>query len=99
MYPAMEDFRVDITLGEGAGARTVTMRLKPFTVIGATTRSGLLSAPLRDRFQIREHLFFYNVTEPTEIVLRNGAKLNVPLDDRAATKIAGCSRGTPRVAN
>ena len=60
MYPAMEDFRVDITLGEGAGARTVNMKLRPFTVIGATTRSGLLSAPLRDRFQIREHLEFYS---------------------------------------
>ena len=77
MYPAMEDFRVDITLGEGAGARTVNMKLRPFTVIGATTRSGLLSAPLRDRFQIREHLEFYSVEELTEIVRRNAAKLRV----------------------
>src|SRR5262245_33085200 len=99
LYRAMEDFRVDITLGEGAGARTVTMRLRPFTVIGATTRSGLLSAPLRDRFQIREHLEFYSIAELTEIVRRNAAKLNTPLDDHAAAKIAGCSRGTPRVAN
>src|SRR2546426_487678 len=61
MYPAMEDFRVDITLGEGAGARTVNMKLRPFTLIGATTRSGMLSGPLRDRFQIREHLEFYSI--------------------------------------
>ncbi len=99
MYPAMEDFRVDITLGEGAGARTVNMKLRPFTVIGATTRSGLLSAPLRDRFQIREHLEFYSTQELTEIVRRNAAKLKVEIDDPAAEKIAHCSRGTPRVAN
>src|SRR3954451_2571370 len=99
MYPAMEDFRVDITLGEGAGARTVNMKLRPFTVIGATTRSGLLSAPLRDRFQIREHLEFYNHDELTEIVRRNASKLRVQIEDDAAVKIASCSRGTPRVAN
>ena len=86
MYPAMEDFRVDITLGEGAGARTVNMKLRPFTLIGATTRSGLLSAPLRDRFQIREHLEFYSVEELTEIVRRNAAKLRVEIDDAAAAK-------------
>src|SRR3954452_7266741 len=99
LYPAMEDFRVDITLGEGAGARTVNMKLRPFTVIGATTRSGLLSAPLRDRFQIREHLEFYSVEELTEIVRRNAAKLRADIEDAAAVKIASCSRGTPRVAN
>lgn len=99
MYPAMEDFRVDIVLGEGAGARTVNMKLRPFTVIGATTRSGLLSAPLRDRFQIREHLEFYSVAELTEIVRRNAMKLRMQLDGAAAAKIAHCSRGTPRVAN
>ncbi len=99
MYPAMEDFRVDITLGEGAGARTVNMKLRPFTLIGATTRSGLLSAPLRDRFQIREHLEFYSIEELTEIVRRNAAKLRVTIDDAAAQKIAHCSRGTPRIAN
>src|SRR3954469_21359375 len=99
LYPAMEDFRVDITLGEGAGARTVNMKLRPFTVIGATTRSGLLSAPLRDRFQIREHLEFYSQEELTEIVRRNAAKLRVQIDDEAAGKIAHCSRGTPRIAN
>lgn len=99
MYPAMEDFRVDITLGEGAGARTVNVKLRPFTVIGATTRSGLLSAPLRDRFQIREHLEFYSIAELTEIVRRNAGKLRMELADPAAEKIATCSRGTPRVAN
>jgi Holliday junction DNA helicase RuvB len=99
MYPAMEDFRVDITLGEGAGARTVTMRLRPFTVIGATTRSGLLSAPLRDRFQIREHLDFYSVDELTEIVGRNARKLQTEIEPVAAREIATRSRGTPRLAN
>jgi holliday junction DNA helicase RuvB len=99
MYPAMEDFRVDITLGEGTGARTVSMRLRPFTVIGATTRSGLLSAPLRDRFQIREHLDFYSIPELTEIVCRNAGKLSLQLESEAAAKIAQCSRGTPRIAN
>ena len=99
MYPAMEDFRVDITLGEGISARTVNMKLRPFTLIGATTRSGMLSAPLRDRFQIREHLEFYSHEELTEIVRRNALKLRIPIEDDAAMKIAFCSRGTPRVAN
>ncbi len=99
MYPAMEDFRVDITLGEGVSARTVNMSLRPFTLIGATTRSGLLSAPLRDRFQVREHLEFYSDEELTEIVRRNARKLRIETDDIAAHKIASCSRGTPRVAN
>ncbi|MBN1855127.1 MAG: Holliday junction branch migration DNA helicase RuvB [Pirellulales bacterium] len=99
MYPAMEDFRVDITLGEGVHARTVNMALRPFTIIGATTRSGLLSAPLRDRFHLREHLEFYSIDELKEIVCRNAGKLNVPIDGEAAEKIAACSRGTPRVAN
>jgi len=99
MYPAMEDFRVDITLGEGVSARTVNMSLRPFTLIGATTRSGLLSAPLRDRFQVREHLDFYSHAELTEIIQRNARKLRVELADDAAMKIAVCSRGTPRIAN
>ena len=71
LYPAMEDFRIDLTLGEGVNARTINMPLKPFTLIGATTRTGLLSAPLRDRFQMREHLDFYTVEELSEIVRRN----------------------------
>ncbi len=99
MYPAMEDFRIDITLGEGVSARTVNMSLRPFTIIGATTRTGLLSAPLRDRFQVREHLEFYDLGELTEIVTRNAAKLRVAIAEDAAIKIADCSRGTPRVAN
>jgi Holliday junction DNA helicase RuvB len=99
MYPAMEDFRVDIVLGEGVSARTLKMTLKPFTIIGATTRSGLLSAPLRDRFQVREHLDFYSHAELEEIIRRNARKLRIEIDDAAAHKIAICSRGTPRIAN
>jgi Holliday junction DNA helicase RuvB len=99
MYPAMEDFRVDITLGEGMNARTVNMALRPFTIIGATTRSGMLSAPLRDRFQVREHLEFYSFEELCEIVQRNSRKLKMNIEGDAAVKIASCSRGTPRVAN
>jgi Holliday junction DNA helicase RuvB len=99
LYPAMEDFRVDIILGEGVNARTLNMRLKPFTLIGATTRTGLLSAPLRDRFQMREHLDFYSLPELAEIVTRNAKKLRVEIVDTAAQEIAGRSRGTPRLAN
>jgi Holliday junction DNA helicase RuvB len=99
MYPAMEDFRIDITLGEGVSARTVNMSLRPFTIIGATTRSGLLSAPLRDRFQVREHLDFYSIEELREIIRRNARKLRMELEDDAALKVAVCSRGTPRIAN
>ena len=99
LYPAMEDFRVDLTLGEGVNARTINMSLRPFTLIGATTRTGLLSAPLRDRFQMREHLEFYSVEELAEIIRRNAKKLQVEIDARAAVEIAGRSRGTPRLAN
>lgn len=99
LYTAMEDFRVDIVFGEGVNARTINMRLKPFTLIGATTRAGMLSAPLRDRFQIREHLGFYEVDELQRIVTRNAAKLSVPIDTEAAAEIARRSRGTPRIAN
>ncbi|TWT86557.1 Holliday junction ATP-dependent DNA helicase RuvB [Pseudobythopirellula maris] len=99
MYPAMEDYRIDITLGEGMSARTVNMNLRPFTLIGATTRTGLLSAPLRDRFAIREHLDFYSLPELTQIVERNAEKLNVAIDQESAEKIAHCSRGTPRIVN
>ena len=99
LYPAMEDFRIDLTLGEGVNARTLNIQLKPFTLIGATTRTGLLSAPLRDRFQMREHLEFYSVDELAEIVRRNAGKLRVGIDDEAAGEIANRSRGTPRLAN
>lgn len=99
LYPAMEDFRIDLTLGEGVNARTLNIQLKPFTLIGATTRTGLISAPLRDRFQMREHLDFYTVQELSEIVRRNAAKLDVEISDEAAFEIASRSRGTPRLAN
>lgn len=99
LYTAMEDYRIDIVLGDGVNARTVNLRLKPFTLIGATTRAGLLSAPLRDRFPIRETLGFYGVTELTEILRRNASKLAVTLDDDAAVELARRSRGTPRIAN
>jgi len=99
LYPAMEDFRIDIALGEGVNARTINMPLRPFTLIGATTRTGLLSAPLRDRFQMREHLDFYTHEELAEIVRRNAIKLQSPTEDAAAMEIARRSRGTPRLAN
>lgn len=99
LYPAMEDFRIDLTLGEGVNARVINMTLRPFTLIGATTRSGLLSAPLRDRFLMREHLDFYTVEQLAEIVRRNAKKLRVEIVDDAATEIASRSRGTPRLAN
>ena len=99
LYPAMEDFRIDLTLGEGINARTLNMPLRPFTLIGATTRTGLLSAPLRDRFQMREHLDFYTVEELAEIVRRSAGKLRVSITDDAANEIASRSRGTPRLAN
>ena len=99
LYPAMEDFRIDLVRGEGVGAQTINMPLRPFTLIGATTRTGLISAPLRDRFQIREHLDFYSVDELSTIVRRSAGKLNVKVDDNAAYEIAYRSRGTPRLAN
>ena len=99
LYPAMEDFRIDLTLGEGVNARTINMQLKPFTLIGATTRTGLLSAPLRDRFQMREHLDFYSVDELAEIVRRNAGKLQVEIEPEACREIASRSRSTPRLAN
>ena len=99
LYPAMEDFRIDITLGDGINARTINMSLRPFTMIGATTRSGLLSAPLRDRFQMREHLEFYSDEDLAEILRRNAGKLNITIDDDASNEIARRSRSTPRIAN
>jgi Holliday junction DNA helicase RuvB len=99
LYTAMEDFRLDIILGEGINARTINMRIKPFTLIGATTRAGMLSAPLRDRFSTREHLGFYSLPELTEIVRRSATKLQVTLHEDAAIEIARRSRDTPRIAN
>lgn len=99
LYPAMEDFRIDLVIGEGSGARTINMQLRPFTIIGATTRAGLLSAPLRDRFQMREHLDFYSDSDLAKIIERNAAKLKISIDPEAANEIARRSRGTPRIAN
>ncbi len=99
LYTAMEDFRIDIVLGEGVSARTLNLQLKRFTLIGATTRAGMLSGPLRDRFQIREHLGFYSLPELTEIIHRNSRKLSVDVAEDAALEIARRSRGTPRIAN
>jgi Holliday junction DNA helicase RuvB len=99
LYPAIEDFRVDITLGDGVAARTINMPLRPFTLIGATTRAGLISAPLRDRFVIREHLDYYAPAELAEIVRRSAVKLSMPMDDATADEISRRSRGTPRLAN
>jgi len=99
LYTAMEDYRIDMILGEGLNARTHSFQLKPFTLIGATTRAGMLSGPLRDRFHIREHLGYYTDKELTQIVLRNAKILDVVIDSQAAIEIASRSRGTPRVAN
>jgi holliday junction DNA helicase RuvB len=99
IYPAMEDFRIDIVLGEGLNARTISMNLKRFTLIGATTRSGMLSGPMRDRFKMHEHLEFYSVDELAQIVRVNARKLNTPIADAAATELARRSRGTPRIVN
>src|SRR5271166_4831496 len=99
IYPAMEDFRIDIVLGEGINARTISMSLKHFTLVGATTRSGMLSSPLRDRFKMHEHLEFYSVEELAEIVRINSRKLNTEISEDAALELARRSRGTPRIAN
>src|SRR5438876_9270041 len=99
IYPAMEDFRVDIVLGEGMNARTISLNLKRFTLIGATTRSGMLSSPMRDRFKMQEHLEYYSVEELAEIVRVNARKLQTEITDDAAVELARRSRGTPRIAN
>jgi Holliday junction DNA helicase RuvB len=99
IYPAMEDFRVDIILGEGINARTISMKLKRFTLIGATTRSGLLSGPMRDRFKMHEHLEFYSNDELAQIVTINARKLQTKISPDAALELASRSRGTPRIAN
>ncbi|MCI7305003.1 MAG: Holliday junction branch migration DNA helicase RuvB [Trueperella sp.] len=99
LYLAMEDFRVDVMIGKGPGATSIPLPLPPFTVVGATTRSGLLPAPLRDRFGFTAHLDFYSVPELALIVERNARKLAVELTPEAAHEIASRSRGTPRIAN
>jgi Holliday junction DNA helicase RuvB len=98
-YPAMEDHRLPITVGQGAGARVVTLELPPFTLVGATTRSGLLTTPLRERFGIQARLESYSVEQLAEIVHRSARILEIPLEQDGALAIAARSRGTPRVAN
>ncbi len=99
LYPAMEDFQVDITIGEGPAARSIKLDLPPFTLVGATTRTGLLTSPLRDRFGIVQRLEFYNVDDLTHIVMRSAQLLDVATDVEGAREIALRSRGTPRIAN
>ena len=99
LYSAMEDFAIDIVIGKGAGARSIRLDLPKFTLVGATTRAGMLTAPLRDRFGVVNRLEFYNVTELMQIILRSAAVLGVSIDDEGALEIAKRSRGTPRLAN
>src|SRR3954463_14327080 len=96
---AMEDFRVDVIVGKGAGASAIPLTLPPFTVVGATTRAGLLPAPLRDRFGFTGHLDFYDVEELERVLVRSARLLGVELSGEAAAEIASRSRGTPRIAN
>ena len=99
LYPAMEDFQIDIMIGEGPAARSIKLDLPPFTLIGATTRAGLLTSPLRDRFGIVQRLEFYNVAELTQIVSRSSNILNISADKNGCIEIARRARGTPRIAN
>lgn len=99
LYPAMEDFELNIVVGKGPGARSMRLAVKPFTMIGATTRSGLLSSPLRDRFGQHFHLDFYSRAELAEVVRRSARLLKMKTDDEGAAEIAARSRGTPRIAN
>jgi holliday junction DNA helicase RuvB len=99
LYPAMEDFALDVMIGKGPSARSLRLSLKPFTVVGATTRAGRISSPLRDRFGATYRLDFYEDTELTEIVLRSARILNVEIDEEAAWAIARRGRGTPRIVN
>lgn len=99
LYPAMEDFQLDIMIGEGPAARSIKLDLPPFTLVAATTRAGLLTSPLRDRFGIVQRLEFYNVEDLTTIVTRSSGLLNVPMTKEGAVEVARRSRGTPRIAN
>ena len=99
LYPAMEDYQLDIMIGEGPAARSIKLDLPPFTLVGATTRAGALTSPLRDRFGIVQRLEFYKVEELTQIILRSAHFLNLELDELGASEIARRSRGTPRIAN
>jgi Holliday junction DNA helicase RuvB len=99
LYPAMEDFKLDLIIGQGPAARTVKIDVEPFTLVGATTRTGLLSAPLRDRFGIQLHLDLYNDDELARVVLRSAAILQIDITEEGAREIGRRSRGTPRIAN
>jgi Holliday junction DNA helicase RuvB len=99
LYPAMEDFQIDIMIGEGPAARSIKLDLPPFTLVGATTRAGLLTAPLRDRFGIVQRLEFYDVADLTRIVRRSALILGIDCEAEGASAIARRSRGTPRIAN
>lgn len=99
LYPALEDYQIDIMIGEGPAARSVKLDLQPFTLVGATTRAGMLTNPLRDRFGIVARLEFYNVDELTKIVARSAALLEAPIDEEGAREVAKRARGTPRIAN
>ena len=99
LYPAMEDYQLDIIIGEGPGARSIKLDLPPFTLVGATTRAGLLTSPLRDRFGIVQRLEFYSTAELTDIVTRSASILKLRLEPDGAIRIAERSRGTPRIAN
>jgi Holliday junction DNA helicase RuvB len=99
LYPAMEDYQLDIMIGEGPAARSIKLDLPPFTLIGATTRAGALTSPLRDRFGIVQRLEFYNVEDLTSIVSRSAHYLNLNMDNEGAIEVAKRSRGTPRIAN
>src|SRR5919205_1447744 len=99
LYPALEDYQIDIMIGEGPAARSVKLDLPPFTLVGATTRAGMLTNPLRDRFGIVARLEFYEVADLTQIVTRSAGLLSAPIDHDGALEIARRSRGTPRIAN
>ncbi|MBR2190864.1 MAG: Holliday junction branch migration DNA helicase RuvB [Eubacterium sp.] len=99
LYPAMEDYSIDIMIGKGQGARSIRLNLPKFTLIGATTRAGLLTAPLRDRFGVIDKLEFYSVDELKEIIIKSADRLDVQIDDEGALELARRSRGTPRLAN
>jgi Holliday junction DNA helicase RuvB len=99
LYPAMEDYQLDIMIGEGPAARSIKLDLPPFTLVGATTRAGLLTSPLRDRFGIIQRLEFYSVDELSQIVMRSGGIMGTDIDESGAAEIAKRSRGTPRIAN
>jgi holliday junction DNA helicase RuvB len=99
LYPAMEDYQLDIMIGEGPAARSIKLELPPFTLVGATTRAGSLTSPLRDRFGIVQRLEFYNIKDLTQIVMRSANYLNLDINEEGALEVARRSRGTPRISN